>query len=97
MATSKFDTGVQLCSCNNCGTILIDKNPQSDAKRYEVNFNKVVELEFINAEDDMTDPLKKDSEIDGNEYFWGCPICQTDGYLNDEINEDDARKLGIIA
>jgi len=87
---------VNLCQCNNCGNIFIDQNSQIGAKQYRVDTTKVSDLQYISEENDMTDPLKKKSEIDSNEYFWGCPICETDGYLNDEIDEVKAKELGII-
>ena len=58
-----------LCKCNNCGTILIDQNPQIGAKEYELTGNEE-EMQYM-----------KDEET--GEYFWACPICETDDYLTD--------------
>jgi len=93
---SKFTEKANLCQCNNCGGVFIDQNSQIGAKQFLVDFSKVSELQYISAEDDMTDPQAKKSEIDGNEYFWGCGVCETDGYLTDEIDETKAKNLGII-
>ena len=57
----------ELCKCNNCGSILIDENPQTDAKQYQLSGN---ENRLIWIED-------KDGP------FWACPECKTDKYLMD--------------
>jgi hypothetical protein len=63
----------QLCRCNNCMAIMIDKNP-SDQPEFEVP-NFAIDMELIQQEDEET----------GNmiENFWGCPNCKTDGHLID--------------
>ena len=83
-------TEANLCTCNNCGNIFIDQNPQFGAKVFNVNLANVSELQFLK---DNSSPK---SEIDGYEYFWGCGICETDGYLKDDVDELQAKKLGII-
>jgi hypothetical protein len=60
--------GVNLCACNRCGTILIDKNPQSEAKTYNIENISPVELKYVR---------------DGDYGAWVCPACKTDGYLKD--------------
>ncbi len=78
-----------LCTCNNCGNIFIDQNAQTGAKVFDVNLSKVTDLQYLK------DKSPKD-EIDGGEYFWGCPKCETDDFLSDEVNEAEAKKLEII-
>lgn len=53
--------------------ILEDHNPQVNA--YEFS-DDVVVLELVKLEED-------------GEYFWACPNCETDGYLSDDVSEDD--------
>ena len=62
-----------LCKCNNCDSILIDRNPQVNATKFEVPDN-ALEMAMISST----------LEIDAN-LFWACPICLTDEYLNDNI------------
>jgi uncharacterized C2H2 Zn-finger protein len=57
----------QLCKCLNCDTVLFDQNPQSGATLHIIN-GKEQEMKQVN--------------IDG-EFFWACPICETDSYLID--------------
>lgn len=69
------ENGSELCYCNNCGCYLIDKNPQSGAKKYDTAIARG-ELEQC--------PEPADEESPNNEeYFWGCPNCRTDNYLTD--------------
>lgn len=56
-----------LCKCNNCDTILVDRNPQENAFKLPLQGNEE-EMECIKDEDGV---------------FWGCPHCKTDGYLMD--------------
>jgi len=56
--------------CNNCGSVLIDHNPQVDAQLFEVNTQNYDEL--------ITGPDKKDGETAKI-----CPHCCTDSYLTD--------------
>ena len=83
---SKFNTESNLCTCNNCGNIFIDQNPQVGAKRFMIDCTKVTDLQY----------LKGLIEHKETEYYWGCGICGTDAYLQDEIDEQKANKLGII-
>ena len=85
----KLENKVNLCTCNNCENIFIDKNPQIGAKEYLVDLTKITSLQYL-----LDNSLK--NEIDGGEYFWGCGICGTDDYLTDEVNETEAKDLGII-
>lgn len=65
---------VNLCQCNMCDNIFIDQNSQIGAKEYLVDISKITNLQYL-----------KD---DNDEYYWGCPICETDSFLQDEINEE---------
>jgi len=56
-----------LCKCNNCNTLLIDENPQINAKDYELRG------------DEQNMVLIKEE----GEFIWVCPNCNTDGYLTD--------------
>lgn len=67
------ETGL-VCKCNNCDAILIDKNPQTDA----------VEQKLKGTELDMV--LLNDGTEDKPDWFWGCPNCLTDGYLDDDVD-----------
>lgn len=78
-----------LCKCNNCDLILVDKNPQVDAIEHSVflNTNKqwvnkdgieVAEMQFLDGDD---------------ESFWGCPICETDDYLTDMTVESKRAEI----
>jgi hypothetical protein len=62
----KFTIKANICKCNNCDTILIDENPQINAKEYVLKGGEKKMRWF-----------KKDGG------FWGCPKCETDGYLKD--------------
>jgi hypothetical protein len=59
--------GVELCICNNCDTILIDENPQVDAKKHKLKGGEQ-SMVFIESEGD---------------FIWACPRCETDGFLAD--------------
>jgi len=61
------DLEYYLCECTNCGSVLIDKNPQTDAKRIKLTGNEL-EMELL--------PERKS-------FFYGCPKCKTDEYLID--------------
>lgn len=75
---------VALCRCNNCGSILIDHNPQVNARTYNPAL--------------ADGELKQFTNLSGNGvshdiiYFWGCPNCGTDDYLDDiqetELNDE---------
>ena len=60
---------VPLCQCINCHEVLIDTNPQVNAKLYDVSKAALNELVMLEDEDG---------------YFKGCPNCMTDGYLTDD-------------
>jgi hypothetical protein len=72
-----------LCKCNNCDSILIDQNPQVNAKEF---YLKGTELEM-----QYNPGLIMEDEDD--ERFWVCPICMTDGYLNDDITGEDYKEV----
>lgn len=63
-----------LCKCNNCGTVMIDQNPQINGTLHELKGNEV-EMQYV--------PALIETTIQEKEYFWACPICLTDDYLND--------------
>lgn len=69
-----------LCKCNNCGTVMIDQNPQTGAPIFKADTMKIADMQY------MLDDDTKDG-------FWGCGICETDSYLTDEISEDDKKSL----
>lgn len=71
---------VNLCRCNNCDTIMIDSNPQVDAKFYQLK-NDICE-DFPDKIIEEMDFIKDEESQDQN-YFWACPNCQTDDYLTD--------------
>jgi hypothetical protein len=61
-----------LCKCNNCGTILIDQNPQIGAKEHP--------LTGVEQEMQYKGGLAENGETN---YYWVCPVCDTDEYLTD--------------
>lgn len=58
-----------LCKCNKCGSILIDQNPQINAKEHTLQ-GKEIDMQY------------KDDN-DGSGGFWVCPICDSDAFLID--------------
>lgn len=69
---------VNLCKCNNCDNIMIDQNSQVGSKLYD--------LDKESKCDDFPECIIEEMQYikdDVGEYFWGCPICETDGYLQD--------------
>ena len=72
-----------LCECNNCGTIMIDENPQVGAKQYMVDVTKVPDMNY------KTNIV----EHEEHEHYWVCPICDTDEYLKDDIDETKLNEL----
>ncbi len=81
---TKFNTEVNLCTCNNCDEIFVDTNPQIKAKRYFIDKDKVKTLVLVKE------------QKTANSHAWGCPTCKTDDFLSDEINEQEAMGRGII-
>ncbi len=61
--------------CLNCDTILVDENPQTDAKLIEVKDGEFEYMQWVNEEADGTG-------------FWACPNCQTDGHLIDVTDQN---------
>ena len=49
-----------LCKCNNCETVMIDENPQTNAEKHPLT-GKEVEMEFniFNKEDPLAIPKQK--------------------------------------
>lgn len=65
---------MKLCFCNNCMTVLEDTNPQIGAKEYEDHLYSNV-LSLTTQEDE-----------DG--FYQGCPNCNSDGYLSDDVPDE---------
>ena len=63
-----------ICTCNNCGNIFEDRNEHPKESTVFPDDTFIQELELLN-------------DGDGSESYYGCPVCQTDGYLTDNINE----------
>ena len=67
----------QFCKCNNCGEVFFDTNP-SEQPHFEIPKNKSFrELSTLQEDEEEGD------------YFQGCPECETDGYLQDVVDEKD--------
>ena len=66
---------VHLCTCNYCETILEDTNPNGNAPFYQIEGISPFQS-LITMEDTGEDDLMR-----------ACPICKTDGYLNDDVDE----------
>ena len=70
----------QLCKCNNCNTVMFDENPSSqpklEAPSGTVNMKKFEDTEEGDLE---------------RSFFWGCPECETDEYLQDVENIHDLK------
>lgn len=66
---------MKLCTCNNCGGVWEDMNPQIGAKEYEYDPDIL--------------PLVKCHSLDVKEpdTFWGCPRCGTDDFLSDTVDQ----------
>jgi len=69
------EDGSELCYCIYCSCYYIDNNPQFDAKKYNTDIARG-ELKLF------SEPTDEDSP-DDEDYFWGCPECETDEYLID--------------
>lgn len=69
---------MKLCTCNNCNWLYEDHNPQVGAKEY--------------PDDIKVDELVWGKDIDDLEWAWICPICRTDGFLTDTVDEDKINK-----
>ena len=76
---------MKLCTCNQCGEIFEDMNPQVGAKEYEpiVGIEQLIKL--------YPEPTAEKG-ADNYGGYWGCPRCCTDGYLSDTV---DAAELDI--
>jgi hypothetical protein len=73
-----FDT--ELCKCNNCELLLVDKNPQINAQKYPVYVAH--DLHWMSSENIEVLPMEMFYNKLGFS-FWGCPICETDDFLTD--------------
>lgn len=56
-----------ICKCLKCDIVLIDENPQINAKEHELTGS---EKEMLLIED-------------GDGFYWVCPTCKEDGNLID--------------
>lgn len=70
-----------LCKCNNCDLLLVDQNPQTDAIEYPIFEDK--NRQWVNSENVGVAEMEYLEDEDGG--YWGCPVCETDGYLTDNI------------
>jgi len=69
----------QFCKCTNCNEVFFDTNggqqPEFEIPKEKTFRETTTQLEF-----DMEDE---------DDYFIGCPTCQTDGFLMDVEEEKD--------
>lgn len=79
-----------LCKCNNCDSILIDKNPQVNSIKFDVpeNAKEMVMMgspfgSIISEKQAMY--LSRQNGCDPG-LFWACPVCLTDDCLTDNIS-----------
>lgn len=64
---------MKLCTCNHCGEIYEDMNPQVNAPDYpEISALPLMKF-YVDANDLSTG-------------YWGCPECCTDAYLTDKVD-----------
>lgn len=75
---------MKLCTCGNCGNVYRDLNPSDESKYYD---SKVGD-EFI-----IVDLAHLE---ENGETFLGCPVCQTDSYLQDNVNANCGGQAAII-
>ena len=67
---------IKLCTCNNCGTVYVDDNPSNESIDYSDGLIALFKIEGL-----PLIPLN-----DGTEGC-GCPRCESDAYLQDNVNE----------
>jgi len=72
-----------LCRCNNCYNIYIDNNPQTNAPTFEVK--QYPELKHMDDGEPFQSP----------DFYWGCPICETDAYLTDITNAEMIKETNL--
>lgn len=70
-----------LCRCNNCELLLSDQNPQIDAEHHSIFEDK--NRQWVTLENIEVAEMQYLEDGDGG--FFGCPVCETDGYLTDII------------
>ena len=79
---------MNLCTCNQCGSVFIDTNPSKDSINYPekevAKFTKLISI------------LERLKDEDG-EIFTGCPDCETDNYLVDNINANAGGNAKLIS
>lgn len=66
------DEEYYLCKCNRCNTLFYDENPRSADEK-----TKIKDLIAL--------PFHMTLLTINEETFWGCPNCETDGYLSDDV------------
>lgn len=78
---------MKLCTCNQCGGVYEDMNPQFGAKEY-------TDYQFIQP----LIRIRGEVESDGDRFdeFWACPVCRDDGYLVDDINHNALQRIDSI-
>jgi hypothetical protein len=69
-------TTMYLCTCGNCSTVLIDRNPGDNSIEYPDS--------IINEQPIRNMKLIRDVET--GERYWVCPSCDTDDYLIDNLH-----------
>lgn len=76
---------MKLCTCNHCGGIFEDMNPQVDAKEYP----DVPGIKPI---------VKMPDEEDDDRYveYWACPKCLTDHHLQDDIKYEALTRIDAL-
>lgn len=68
---------MKLCKCNNCETVMFDENPTETGFDFD-------DKDVANYKPEHMAYLE-----DETGYFWGCPNCETDGYLTDLVSRDE--------
>ena len=68
---------MKICTCNNCSTLFEDMNPGESNLEYSDHMpvQQMVQLS-LEQNGSKADP------------YWGCPNCNTDDYLEDNINKN---------
>jgi len=82
MTTKEKAFQANLCGCNMCGLILVDQNPQIDAKVSQVYFDD--DKQWVTEDDREVAEMQYEKDNSG-EHYWACPVCLCDDYLTDNI------------
>lgn len=74
---------MKLCTCNHCGKVYEDMNPQIVSKEYpKIQVEPLIKL-YVETNKPETG-------------YWGCPLCCTDGYLQDDINYEALTRIDTL-